>query len=630
LPQEDPGIISIKIKGAQRLQISETGELDIMTEKGFVTFAKPVAYQETDGAKKPVATAYVIRHDTLYGLSTGSYDKKIPLTLVVTALSASVQASTFIGGDDEDWGSALALDGSGNVYVTGYTRSLDFPSSEAVDDKKQPVYRDVFVAKLDGTLSTLLASTLIGGNDEDWGCSVALDGSGNVYVTGYTRSSDFPTTDGAYNKNYNGGESDVFVSKFDSSLSTLLASTFIGGFSDEKGYGTVLDGSGNVYVTGYTRSPDFPTTSGAYAQSYRDGNGDIFLSKLDSGLSRLLAGSFIGGSGFEYGAAIALDKNGNVYITGYTSSNNYPTTSDAYSKSYNGGEFDAFISKIDSSLSTLSASTFLGGSDWDQGYGIALDGTGNVYIVGSACSLNFPVTDQAYDQSFNGFRDVFVSKFDGSLSTLLASTFIGGDLWDDGYAIDLDEKGNVYITGSSTSGDYPVTQGSNAKCLFSGNDVFVSKFNSALSSLGASTFICGGNQGLDQGYSIKVDKKGTIYVAGVAGTSQFPTTKGAYDRSYGGKYDVFVSKLSFPSIADNPCAVAEIYGEDSEEAALLRVFRDDVLRRTPNGREVIKLYYRWSPAIVKSMKDNEDFKKAVKKIIDENLPLIGSAYQRSE
>jgi len=419
-----------------------------------------------------------------YPTTSGAYDESHNGggDVFVSKLNSSLStllASTFIGGSGSDYGYSIALDGGGNVYITGKTYSSDYPTPSGAYDESYNGYCDVFVSRLNSSLSSLLSSTFIGGSSYDYGYSIALDGGGNVYITGETWSSNYPTTSGAYDESFNGGYCDVFVSKLNSSLSTLLSSTFIGGSNYECGYSIALDGGGNVYITGYTYSSDYPTTSGAYDEGH-NGDEDVFVSRLNSSLSNLLASTFIGGSGDEHGYSIALDGGGNVYITGYTYSSDYPTTSGAYDEGHNGDE-DVFVSRLNSSLSNLLASTFIGGSGDEHGYSIALDGGGNVYITGYTYSSDYPTTSGAYDEGHNGDEDVFVSRLNSSLSTLLASTFIGGSDDDRGYCIALDGGGNVYITGYTKSSDYPTTSGAYDESHNGDEDVFVSRLNSNLS-----------------------------------------------------------------------------------------------------------------------------------------------------
>ena len=439
--------------------------------------------------------------------------------------------------------------------MMGGTNSTDFPTTSGAYDTSYNSgdYGDVFVSKLDGGLTSLLASTFLGGSGSEWGSSLTLDTSGNVYVTGSTESTDFPTTSGAYDTSYNGSgyySSDVFVSKLDGGLTSLLASTFLGGSGGEDGYSLALDTSGNVYVTGGTESTDFPTTSGAYDTSY-NGSGyyssDVFVSKLDGGLTSLLASTFLGGNDGEWGYSLALDTSGNVYVTGfiYSSYTDFPTTSGAYDTSHN-GSYDVFVSKLNSGLTSLLASTFLGGYDGEWGSSLTLDTSGNVYVTGSTYSANFPTTSGAYDTSYNGgdYGDVFVSKLDGGLTSLLASTYLGGSGGEWGSSRTLDTSGNVYVTGYTYSSNFPTTSGAYDTSYNGGDiDVFVSKLDGGLTSLLASTFL--GGSSTDVGNSFTLDTSGNVYVTGYTYSSNFPTTSGAYDTSYnGGDYgDVFVSKL---------------------------------------------------------------------------------------
>jgi len=416
----------------------------------------------------------------------GDYD---PTTTLV--IDPSLAYSTFIGGSGDDRGYAITVDSSGNAYLTGSTQdgTTDYPTTSGAYDTSHNGNYDVFVTKLNSEGGDLVYSTYIGMSSGDSGCDIAVDSSGNAYVTGYTSSSSYPTTDGAYDTSHNGGY-DVFVTKLNSAGSALAYSTFIGGSGEDRGYGIALDSSGNAYLIGYTEdsTTDYPTTSGAYDTTH-NGNRDVFVTKLNSAGSALAYSTFIGGSDDDRGYGIALDSSGNAYLTGYTedSTTDYPTTGGAYDTSHN-GNFDVFVTKLNSAGSALSYSTFLGGSGSDYGYGIVVDSSGNAYVTGYAQS-GFPTTSGAYDESNNGGYDVFVTKLNSGGSSLVYSTFIGGSGSDYGYGIALDSSGNTYVTGytQDSTTDYPTTSGAYDTSHNGGYDVFVTKLV-IWTSLGADTY----------------------------------------------------------------------------------------------------------------------------------------------
>jgi hypothetical protein len=331
-------------------------------------------------------------------------------------------ASTFIGGSVGEDISSLALDRSGNVYLAGYTRSWDFPTTVGAYDRTcNGIWNDAFVSKLNGSLTTLLASTFLGGSNGESCYSLALDSSDNVYLTGGTSSPDFPITVGAYNKTFNNNKNpDVFVSKLNSDLTKLLASTFLGGNDFDWGHSLVLDNAGNIYLTGNTGSSDFPTTPGAYDRTYHGGLDDVFISCLNNDLTTLLASTFLGGSKDEEGKFLVLDSSNNVYLTGLTASTDFPTTAGSYDQTYNGGDDDVFVAKLNSSLSTLLDSTYLGGSKIDYCSFLILDSSNNVYLTGYTHSKDFPTTIESYDNSYNGDDgNVFISILNSGLNASL-------------------------------------------------------------------------------------------------------------------------------------------------------------------------------------------------------------------
>ncbi len=322
----------------------------------------------------------------------------------VTKLSSSGNSlvySTYLGGDGEEKGYAIAADSSGAVYVTGWTGSSDFPTLNPY--QTYDGNDDVFITKLSSSGNSLVYSTYLGGSSiYEVAYGIAVDGSGAAYVAGYTQSTDFPTLN-AYQGTYQGGYLDVFVTKLSSSGSSLVYSTYLGGSDNDYGYDLAVDGSGAVYVTGSTVSDDFPTLN-PY-QTYQ--GGDAFVTKLTSSGSSLVYSTYLGGGYWDEGWGIAVDGSGAAYVTGYTGSTDFPILN-PYQGTFQGGEYDAFVTRLSSSGNSLDYSTYLGGSGKDQAHGIALDGSGGVYIVGMTESSNFPTLDQY--QIDQGYQDAFVTK----------------------------------------------------------------------------------------------------------------------------------------------------------------------------------------------------------------------------
>jgi hypothetical protein len=459
-------------------------------------------------------------------------------SLVSFSIAGQLIYSTYLGGGGRDYGTAIALDGSRNTYIIGYTDSSDFPTTLGAFDTNANSY-DVFLTKLDATGTVLEYSTYLGGSHYECGNGIAIDSSGNAYVIGLTDSSDFPTTSYALDTSYNGFE-DVFVSKLNPNGSELIYSTYLGGGNDDRGFGIAVDTTGNAYLTGHTKSSDFPTTVSALDTSY-NGDEDVFVSKLNPNGTGLVYSTFIGGNSVDNGEGLTIDTSGNVYITGYTWSSDFPITAGAWDTSWNGSA-DVFITKLNSNGNGLDYSTYLGGSDWDQSHSITIDSTGSTYITGYTISTNYPTTIGVLDSTFNGNFDAFVIKLNPSGTSLIYSTYLGGSNWDEGYSITVDTSGNAYLTGITSSSNFPKMIGAFDTTYNGAYDAFVCKLNSMGTMLIYSTYF--GGSSYDSGRGIAVDVSNNVYITGVTESNNFPTTFGAWDTTFNSSEDVFVSKLS--------------------------------------------------------------------------------------
>src|SRR5215208_5043282 len=430
-------------------------------------------------------SAYVTGETQFTGYPTtpGAYDPSDNdrMDAFVTKLNASgsdLVYSTYLGAEGDEGGFDIAVDGSGSAYVTGETSSTNFPTTSGAYDTtfnggaggSNTVCTffqecDAFVTKLNASGSDLVYSTFLGGTEPDRGWGIAVR-DGSAYVTGDTNSSDFPTTTGAFDTTFNG--IDAFVTKLNASGSDLVYSTFLGRGA---GRDIAVDGTGRAYVSGFTRSSAYPTTSGAFDRTFNVGTfgPDAFVTKLNASGSALAYSTFLGGTDVDRGWGIAV-RDGRAYVTGETSSTNFPTTTGAFDRTFNG--LDAFVTKLNASGSALAYSTFLGGTNTDQGRGIAVDGSARAYVTGGTDSENYRTTTGAFDTIYNGEGDAFVTKLNASGSALAYSTFLGGTGGDFGHDIAVGGSSSAYVTGFARS-SYPTTTG--AFDTISDGDAFVTK-----------------------------------------------------------------------------------------------------------------------------------------------------------
>jgi len=415
--------------------------------------------------------------------TSGSYDTDYNSEdSIISKISSDgrfLMYSSFLGGSAKDTLRSFKVNPAGDCYITGTTESADFPTTSGVIDTTfNSGVSDIFICSINPDGSILNFSTFLGGSlaDGDVSGSIDLDISGNIYITGNTFSDDFPVTAAAYDPSIN-GESDVFISKMNSTGTSLIYSTFLGGLNNDNGYGIRVDGLGTVYVTGDTKSLDFPTTISAFDTDYNGGDRDAFITKLDTSGSNLVFSSYIGGNFHDYGADVVLDTAGDAFVIGYTGSPDFPVSLTAFDRLLNSGTA-IYILKIQNNGSDIIYSTFLEGSLFQVARSADIDLSGNIYLTGMTSSPDFPFTADGYDTTYNGGTDVVLCKISPDGSELLYSSFLGGVNSEAGLSIVLDSSSGLYVTGGTSSPDFPVTFGVFDTTYNGGlSDIFVTKLS---------------------------------------------------------------------------------------------------------------------------------------------------------
>ncbi len=566
-PGGNPEDIKIKCEGVQDLLLNTPFELIFHTPLGDIIDTGLFIYQDFPKQCNAVHGKFKLVNSKTFGFEIfGNYDKT--KTLIIDP----VVFSSFVGGSNVETGAKIATDSNLNIYVTGSTNSNNFPNTTGANDTTYNNGYDIFVFKMNPSGSSLVYSTFIGGTADDLGYDIALDLSKNVYVTGRTKSSDFPFTSGANDTSYNGGTiGDAIVFKLNQSGSKLSYSTFIGSGADDEGNGITVDINGNAYITGYTTSNTFPTTPGSWNES-NSGSADAFILKLDASGSTIVFSTYIGGSEGDKGWGIAINSNNDVFITGHTVSSDFPITPGAYDDSHNTWT-DIFISKLNKTGSTLMYSTFIGGNKEDSGDEIIIDDLENVYVTGTTWSDDFPTSITAYDDSYNQGYDCYVLKLNLTNSMLLYSTYIGGGDYDEGNGLALDASNNIYLTGYTFSQDFPNTTNALDTSHNGASDIFLLKLNQTGSSLVYSTYLGGSNH--DRGQSVAIDILGDLCLTGNTESNNFPNTTNSFDPIHNGNRDAFVFKFRLNTLP----LVLDIQKSENE------IFRADTISIFSNGSD---------------------------------------------
>lgn len=572
-PGADPNQIKLAFEGVSEIKIAESGDLSLATALGEVRVQKPIVYQlNADGHKTLVAGNYATIPDgsPAVQIEVASYDRGKPLVL-----DPVVDYLTYLGGKQGDANPRIAVDPLGNAYVTGWTGSLDFPvtpgsfdpsfnanpacpgitatNTSCPDPLGVNLNVDFVVTKINPTATALVYATYIGGTGYDAAFApIAVDGMGNAYIAGATRSADFPVTPSAFQTNAhhsasctppNNCSSDGFITKIDPIGGSLVYSTYFGGNSGDGIDGITVDSNGFAYVTGDFASNDFPITSGAFSSTTVRG----LVAKVNQTGSGLIWSTRLGitGSGFHVGQAIALDSAGNVIVAGGAQANIMPLVNPV--QSTYGGNSDAFVWKFSPSGTSLLFSTFLGGSGVDWAYGVAVDSFDNIYLSGYTQSPNFPTTVGAFDQSHNGNSDVFVTKLSPSGLPVVYSTFIGGSGNDENRTdIVVDGGGHAYVSAASTSSDYPLVNAFDSTRASS--EIVLTKLRADGSALLYSSYL--GGAASEGRPTIALGATDSIYLAAFVAPTGLTTTPGVFQPTSNGGEELFVVKITDRPIAN--------------------------------------------------------------------------------
>jgi hypothetical protein len=572
----DPAQIRFAYRGASRLSLTPRGSLRVETPAGSFSDDAPVAWQDIDGERVPVSTAFRLQGNEV-SFHVGNYDRSRDLVLdpVVFVYSG------FIGSSGEEQATAIAIDPSGNAYITGYTASTSGFATAGAFDTTYNSGADAFITKINSSGTAILYTTYLGGSAYDIGEGIAADMAGSVYVTGSTFSANFPTTAGAFDTSHNGNR-DIFVTKLAPAGNALVYSTYIGGSNDDRAWSIAIDNAGNVYIAGDSLGGGFPLTFGTYS----GGGGDSVVCKLNAAGTALTYSMMVGGSGEDLARGIAIDSQNAAYVTGHTTSVNFPVVGGP--DTTHNGEYDAFIYKVNPAGTALTFSGYIGGNDHDMGIGVAVDPGGNSYVTGRTRSTNFPTTTSAFDNTFNGAYDVFVTKVSSNGATLLYSTYLGGGGEDSPQDIAVDAVGNAYLVGGTDSTNFPVNSSGPDMTHNGFSDAFVTKLNAAGTALVYSGYI--GGDWLEQGEGIAISNLGAAYIAGWTGSDQFsfPVATGP-DITFNGDSDAFVTTIA----AFNATAGPVIAFRNGFNAIEINTFPSPLLRNTGGN-------FRLNPAVAYS------------------------------
>lgn len=539
--------IRVDVAGADSLRLDDRGALVAATGLGAATFSAPVAYQERDGVRQPVAVAYRLRGRG-YGFRVGVHDPRLPLVI------DPLVRATYLGGSVHEFVRSVAVHPvTGDVYVAGCTSSANFPNTTG---GAQATFAgggengiDAVVARLNSALTMLIQATYLGGSDDDEAVGLAIHPTtGDVYIAGYTASTNFPGVIGSAQPT-SGGDGDAFVARLPASLTSLTQATHLGGSGSDVAYGVAIrPTTGDVYIAGATSSTNFPHTAGGAQPTFGGGTflGDGFVARLSSTLTSVSQATYLGGSSDDVATALAIHPtSGDIYAAGQTSSTGLPSTGGSAQPAHGGGFDDAFVARLPSTLNSITRATYVGGSRGDFATAVAVHPvTGDVYVTGSTNSTNFPQTAGGAQPVRNGPQDAFLARLNAALTSLSQATYLGGSDVDVATALAIHPgTGDLYVAGNTGSTNFPSTEGGAQPTLVGGSDAFVARLPASLTSLTQATYLGGSDGETAQAVAFH-PLTGDVYVAGLTTSANFPGTVDGAQSALSGPSDTFVARLT--------------------------------------------------------------------------------------
>ncbi len=697
-PGGQVGDIGFEYLNIKKSKIDKKGNLVIKTGSGELTHAKPVCYQVIEGKKVEIKAEFKKIKNNTYGFIVEEYNKNYdliidPLIVVystylggsfwnegrgihvdskgvayvigstnsddfptknplkgkeggdcvvfITKLNPSGNAltySTFLGGSNAEYAEGLAVDSGGAIYLTGYTYSDDFPTQNPFQGSSGG-RSDVFVAKINASGNILIYSTYLGGSNYDFSKEIAVDSVGAAYVVGQTSSDDFPTQN-AFQARFGGGFfGDAFIAKLSASGDNLVYSTYFGGSEDDGGNGIAVDSAGEAYVVGGTKSDDFPTRNAFQARFGGGFFGDAFVAKVNAIGNGLVYSTYLGGSSNEYGNNIALDSEGMVCVTGGTNSSDFPIQNPFQAN--NAGVWDIFITKLNSSGSSIVYSTFLGGSETEIGNDLTVDSEGAVYVTGRTTSDDFPTLRAIQEKYGGGWEDVFIAKLNILRNKLIYSTYLGGSKHESGIGIAVDSDWVAYVTGYTYSENFPTHNPIQGSIAGNEGDVFITKLRlpvyqlTVAASTGGTTSPSPGIYSYEEGTEVTLKAVADSNYKFVTWSGDISDTNNPTTITMDSNISITANFAQKPEGGEGGdggggmCFITTAcYGTPlAEEVKILCAFRDQYLLTNPIGRALVRIYYSQSPKIAEFLRDKEYLKAAVRDCLDPVIKIISKFFK---